>query len=555
MLEIVSKGFRTAKNLITGQTELTESNIDAALKEIRLSLLEADVDLAVVKSFLGRVKERAIGEIVPKELKSEKRRLKVSPGDHFTAICQDELEKLMGEGQTIGQPITFRRPLTTIMMVGLQGAGKTTTCGKLASYLKAQKRKVMLVAGDVYRPAAYEQLKVLGNSLNIPVFHKEGLMPPDLVRAALYAARERRVDVLILDTAGRLSIDEPLMKELEDVKAIMKPDNIFLVVDAMSGRDAVNTAAEFNRRLDITGFIMTKLDGDARGGSALSIKEVTGKPIRFLGMGEGLDKLEEFRPAGLASRILGMGDIVGLMKDFENVVDEREAKQDTKKLLSGQFTLEDFLKQMRSLQKLGSISDIMERFPIFGSAGMPEGMQLDDSVFTRFEAMIASMTKEEKANPQIINDSRAKRIARGSGHKTDEVKELVNRFSMMQNVMRHIGAQPGLLGALPGFKQLAQMRKLRGMDMKDLLGDMPPEALAQMGGAPGMMPPGMGPGMVPPGMNPAMVPPGINPAMLPPGMARMMRGAAPAAAPSSKDKAKAKAKKKQQKKARKAGRR
>ncbi len=553
MLEIVSKGFKTAKNLITGQTELTESNIDAALKEIRLSLLEADVDLAVVKAFLGRVKERAIGEIVPKELKSENRRLKVSPGDHFTAICQDELEKLMGEGQTIGQPITFRRPLTTIMMVGLQGAGKTTTCGKLANYLKAQKRKVMLVAGDVYRPAAYEQLKVLGDSLNIPVFHKEGLMPPDLVRAALYAARERRVDVLILDTAGRLAIDEPLMKELEDVKAIMKPDNIFLVVDAMSGRDAVNTAAEFNRRLDLTGFIMTKLDGDARGGSALSIKEVTGKPIRFLGMGEGLDKLEEFRPAGLASRILGMGDIVGLMKDFENVVDEREAKKDTKKLLSGQFTLEDFLKQMRSLQKLGSLTDIMERFPLFGSAGLPEGMQLDDKVFTRFEAMIASMTPQEKANPQIIDDSRARRIAKGSGHKSDEVKELVGHFSMMQNMMRHIGAQPGLLGALPGFKQLAQMRKLRGMDMKDLLGDMPPEALAQMGQMGG----GMGPGMMPPGMAPGMVPPGMNPAMLPPGMARMMPGmmrGAPAPV-TSKDKAKAKAKKKQQKKARKAARR
>lgn len=556
MLEIISKGFKNAKTALTGRTTLTEENIDEAVREIRVSLLEADVELSVVRTFLNRVKERALGEVVQVEVKSKGKKKSATPGEHFVMICQHELEKLMGPVEDA--PIVFRRPYTTIMMVGLQGTGKTTTCGKLAKTLLDDKRKPLLVAADIYRPAAIDQLQVIGERLGVPVFADPDLSPPDLCAEALRVAKKKKRDVIIFDTAGRLAIDEELMTELDQIKERTKPDNLFLVADAMAGQDTVKTASEFNRRLELTGFIMTKLDGDARGGAALSIKEITGKPIKFLGMGEELDKLEPFRPEGLASRILGMGDVVGLMQDFEQVVDEKQAERDTKKMLKGQFTLDDFMSQLKTLQKVGSVKDIYEKFPIFGDEGPPEGVNLDDSAFKVMESMIQSMTPHERREPDIIDDSRAQRIAKGSGRKPEQVKDLLNRFGMMQQMMQNLVAQPGLLGNLPGFKQLAQMRGMKGKGMQDLMG-MPGKLGKQLGA----MPPGGGglpglPGGAPPGGMPdmadmpdmgGMLPPGVSPAQA---MQAMQGGAQTRRVP--KDKQKAKNKRKQQRKARKKSR-
>ena len=545
MLEIVSKGFSAAKAKLTGKTELTAENIEDAVRDVRVSLLEADVEINVVKTFVDRVKDKAIGKVVATEVDGKKK-LKASPEEHFIAICQEELEALLGaQDAKEAQPITFRRPVTTIMMVGLQGTGKTTTTGKLASYLLKDKRKPLLVAADIYRPAAVDQLKVLGEQLGVPVFHEPGVKPEDMCAHALRKARDSGRDVVIFDTAGRLAIDDELMHELEQIKEKSKPDNIFLVVDAMSGQDAVRTAAEFNRRLPLSGFIMTKLDGDARGGAALSIREVTKKPIKFLGMGETLDKLEVFRPEGLASRILGMGDIVGLMKDFEQVVDEKQAERDTKKLLAGKFTLTDFLEQIKVIQKMGSFKDILDKFPLFGGGGMPEGVNVDDKQLVRIEAMIKSMTQKERDDPAKIDKSRAARIAKGSGVKDQEVTDLIGRFNMMQTMMQQIGQAPGLLGQLPGFKQLAQMRNIRNMSMDDVFGGMKgrPKMPGGMGGMGGMagMPPELASAM-------QAMPRGFTP----PGFAAPRGSGARPNQPSQKDK---KAKRKAQKQARKKGRR
>ena len=316
MLETVSKGFKAAKNKLQGRSEITAEVVDDALRDIRVSLLEADVSFDVVKRFVARVREKAIGEVVDTKVKTSKGTLKVGPQDHFIKICHDELEGLMGPVDTSLRFGKDRHRPTGIMMVGLQGSGKTTTAGKIANKLKKDGKRPMLVAADIYRPAAVDQLKVLGEQLGVPVFHQPGVQPPELCKAALAAAAHEKCNVVIYDTAGRLAIDDGLMTELEQIKANVGPHNVLLVVDAMIGQDSVRTAAEFDRRIGLDGFILTKLDGDARGGAALSIKEVTGKPVKFLGMGETLDRLEEFRPEGLASRILGFGDVVGLMQDF-----------------------------------------------------------------------------------------------------------------------------------------------------------------------------------------------------------------------------------------------
>ncbi len=538
MLEIVSKGFKNARNILTGHVTLNEANIDEAMREIRVSLLEADVELGVVKTFLARVKDRAVGEVVKLSVEQGKKKLQRSPGEHFILICQNELENLMGP--TEEAPIAFRRPYTTIMMVGLQGVGKTTTVGKLAKYLKAQKRKPLLVAADIYRPAAVEQLKVLGERIGVPVFAKEGLAPPQLCADALREAKKRKRDVVIFDTAGRLAVDDELMRELEEIKSLTKPHETFLVCDAMAGQDTVRTASEFNRRLDLSGFIMTKLDGDARGGAALSIKEITGKPIKFLGMGEGLDKLETFRPEGLASRILGMGDIVGLMKDFEAVVDEKEAERDTKKLLRGQFTLDDFLKQIKLLQNMGNAKDLFDKF--LGDQ-IPEGAEVDDSAFKVMESLIHSMTPVERTQPTIIDKSRAARIAKGSGRKPEQVMDLVQRFAMMQQMMAGIAQQPGLMANLPGFKQLNQMRQMKGGAKGDAFG-RPEDMMKQLGIKPGSLPPGgFPPGMMPDGM--------MQPGMTPPTMEGMQAPSPQVKLRTPKQKKNAKDKRKAQRKARK----
>ncbi len=536
MLETITKGFKTARNRLRGQVELTPANIEEALRDVRVALLEGDVDLNVVRRFIAQVQEKALGEVVALSAENARgRKIVTEPGDHFIKICHDELEALMGPVDTSlhqakGKP-------TGVMVVGLQGSGKTTTAAKLAGYLKRTgAKRPMLVAADVYRPAAVEQLQVLGKKLDVPVFNEPGVAPPEMCRHALAEAAKHKNDVVIFDTAGRLAIDEQMMTELEQVKAAVQPENILLVCDAMIGQDAVRTAAEFNRRLALDGFILTKLDGDARGGAALSIKEITGKPIKFVGMGEGLDKLEEFRPDGLASRILGFGDIVGLMKDFEDVVDEDKAEEDAKKILSGNFHLGDFVEQIKLVKKMGPVSELMERFPLFGD--MPEGFSFDDKALDRIQAMVGSMTEAERQDPDIITPARVKRIALGSGRKDTEVQGLLAQYRQMRQVMKQIGSAPGLLARLPGFRNIAQLRQLQGKGMDDLFGDDAAAVQAAMGG--GMDPKAMA--------RAAGMPAGMTPRMPAGAMAkaRMMGYAPPTGKPIDKAKLREKRKRERQ---------
>ena len=527
MLETISKGFRTVKHRFQGKRELTEENIDEALRDIRVSLLEADVDFKVVRQFVAAVKEKAVGEVVRVVASKDGQKIKVNPGDHFINLCHQELGNLMGPVDT---SLKYSAGVTKIMMVGLQGSGKTTTAGKLARYLVEKGRKPLLVAADIYRPAAVEQLKVLGRRLDVPVYHEDGQTPPHICQAAVDYARAKGRDVVIFDTAGRLAIDDTLMNELEDIKRRTRPDNILLVVDSMIGQDAVRTAKTFDERIGLSGFIMTKLDGDARGGAAVSIKAVTGKPIKFLGMGEGSEALEEFRPEGLAGRIMGFGDVVGLMSDFQKVVDEETAEADARKLLSGKFNMWDFLEQIRTIRKMGPLKDLLDKLPFFADS-LPEGFQIDDKALTRIEAMIQSMTKSERDKPDIIEKQprRALRIGKGCGVPAQEIVELVTRFKAMRKIMQAIGSPGGggLLSRLPGFKQMAQMQQLKNMDLGSMLGDMGGgggmPGMGGMGGFPGMGGmggmggfPGMGGGMPTPEMIREMLP-GLPKGYLPPG--------------------------------------
>ncbi|MEI6128225.1 MAG: signal recognition particle protein [Pseudomonadota bacterium] len=464
MLEVITNGFNKARDRLQGRIELTEANIEDALKDIRQSLLEADVNFTVVKNFAAHIKEKALGEVVETRVSHKGKKLKATPGEHFINICYEELIALMGP---VDVSIKFSsRPVSSIMLLGLQGCGKTTTAGKLASYLRSAKnKKPLLVAADIYRPAAVEQLQVIGNSLNIPVYSEKDALPPLICKRALEHAKSMGCDVAIFDTAGRLAIDESLMLELEQIASATQPENTLLVCDAMIGQDAVKTAEEFNRRLNVSGFILTKLDGDARGGSALSIKEVTGKHIKFLGTGESLDRLEEFRPEGLASRILGFGDVVGLMKDFEEVVDEKKAEADAIKMLKGQFTMVDFLEQIQAIKKMGPLQDLVEKIPFFNQ--MAGNAVVDDREMVKVEAIIRSMTQDERKQPDIINDNRKKRIARGSGRSIKDVSEILKRFKTMRDVMKNMSKSgllsrmassfsnlPGLGGDMPGLGNL-----------------------------------------------------------------------------------------------------
>ncbi|WP_437278272.1 signal recognition particle protein [Sorangium sp. So ce375] len=507
MFDTLTRGFRQARNRLAGLTELTASNIDVALREVRLSLLEADVEIGVVKAFLARVKEAAVGRTLETRVKHAGEVHQVSASDHFIKICHDELEAMMThEGDEIawadGGP-------TGIMMVGLQGSGKTTSCAKLSRYLEKQGKKPLLVAADMQRPAAVEQLKVLGESLKIPVFNVPGESPVAICAAARGEAKRLGRDVIIYDTAGRLAIDEPLMQELAQIKDATKPENIFLVVDAMIGQDAVKTARGFNERLSIGGVVLTKLDGDARGGAALSIKEVTGAPVLFTGIGETTDKFEPFRADGMASRILGMGDVVGLMQDFEEVVDQKKAEKDAARMLQGDFTLEDFLDQVRMIQKMGSLKDLVDKLPLGGMfpGGLPQDVNLDDRELVRIEAIIQSMTRFEKSDPYALvrEPKRVERIAKGSGSKPEAVSELVQKFLFMRQMMSGLGQNMGLLGKIPGMKQMNMAKNLREMQKQMMAGGglpgmgMPGMGMPGMGGFPGMGFPGM-PGMGMPGM-------------------------------------------------------
>jgi signal recognition particle subunit SRP54 len=505
VFDTLKKGFREAQNRLAGLTELDAKNVQPALREVRLSLLEADVELGVVKRFLARVEEKAVGKTVQTTVKHGGEKHQVSASDQFVKICHDELVAMMShEGEAIRFAEDKKR--TGIMMVGLQGSGKTTTCAKLARLLEKEGRKPLLVAADMQRPAAVEQLKVLGEQIDVPVFNVPGQTPLEICRAADAEAKRLGRDVIVYDTAGRLAIDEPLMKELGDIRGAVSPENIFLVIDAMIGQDAVKTAAAFNERLGITGVVLTKLDGDARGGAALSVKEVTGAPILFAGVGEGTDKLEEFRPDGMAGRILGMGDVVGLIKDFEGVVDQKKAEEDAMRMLSGEFTLDDFLAQVKTIQQMGSLKDLVERIPGLGGM-MPPGADIDDKELVRIEAMIQSMTLVERQDPNALirEPNRVKRIARGSGCPEQAVTELVQKFLFMRQMIGGMGGDMGMLSRIPGMKNLAMARNLRRA-MKS--GKVPPGMGMPGMGMPGM--PGMGmPGMGMPGM-PGMGFPGMG---------------------------------------------
>ncbi|MBM4344259.1 MAG: signal recognition particle protein [Deltaproteobacteria bacterium] len=496
MLETITKGFRSARFRLQGYRELDEDTLEEVLGDIRTSLLEADVEVGVAKRFLAEVKAKAVGEVVQVRAKDAAgQQHRVSPQDQFVKICHDELMALMDSGEEEGLQLK-PKGITSIMMVGLQGSGKTTTAGKLANLYKSMGKKVMLVAADIYRPAAIDQLQVLGQRVDVPVFTVPGMLPPDLCEKGLWKARSEACDIVIFDTAGRLSIDEQLMAELGEIRKRSPPDHVLLVVDAMIGQDAVTTARHFNDKVGIDGVVLTKLDGDARGGAALSVKMVTGAPVRFVGLGEGLDKLEPFRAEGMASRILGMGDVVSLVNEFSKHVDEKKAEQDARRLLSGKFTLVDFLEQIRLLKKMGSLRDVMEKLPFFGDA-MADGVKFDDKQLVVVESIIQSMTPLERRKPQLINARRVQRIARGSGRKPQDVLDLMQRFDVMRQMMARIGQAPGLLSKLPGFGQLAQLNKLKGGGVDDFF-----DQLQGMGGG--------GAGAAMPGM-PAMGKPGSMP--------------------------------------------
>ena len=450
MLETLTKGFGAARERLSGVRELSEENVSEALRDVRMSLLEADVDLSVVRDFLERVKQNALGSKVETRVRDAAGRvMRVSPGQHFVKACHDELVALMGPVDTSLVKADGR---TSVMLVGLQGVGKTTVAGKLARRLQSQGKRPLLVAADVQRPAAAEQLEQLGKRLEVAVVRGgAGDTPVAICGTALQRARDEGFDAIVYDTAGRLAIDDELMSELQQITGLVRPANTLLVCDALMGRDAVTVAKAFSERLKLDGLILTKLDGDARGGAALAVKSVTGVPIKFLGTGEALERLEEFRPEGLASRILGMGDIVGLVQDLEGVVDAKEAEEDAERMLRGRFGLDDLLKQLRAMKKLGPLREIVAKLPMMG--GLAE--QVDDGELVKVESLIRSMTPDERKRPDIIDKSRAARIARGSGRRSKDVRELVTRFEQMREMMATLGSKGGLLSRMSGLGDLA----------------------------------------------------------------------------------------------------
>jgi signal recognition particle subunit SRP54 len=437
MLEDLTQKLESAFQKLRGYGKLTEKNISDSLKEVRRALLEADVNYKVVKDFVASVEEKAIGEEV---LRS------VTPGQMIVKIVNDELIHLLGSTTT--QIKTAGIPPTIIMLCGLQGSGKTTFAAKLANYLRKRGRKPMLVAADVYRPAAIQQLRVLGKSLDIPVY-EEGLGDPETISFnAISGARKQMCDTIILDTAGRLHIDANMMDELVKVKARVRPHEILFVADGMTGQDAVNTAKEFAGKLDFDGVVLTKMDGDARGGAALSIRAVTGKPIKFMGVGEKPDEIEQFHPDRLASRILGMGDVVTFVEKAQDTIDKEKAEKLEKKFRKAEFDLEDFKDQLQQIKKMGSLESLIKMIP--GIGRQLKDVQVDESQFVRVEAIINSMTRDERQNPKILNGSRRKRIADGSGTRVQDINQLMNQFTQMKKMMKQFkGKSMRGLGGLP----------------------------------------------------------------------------------------------------------
>ena len=409
---------------------LTEKDVKEAMREVRLALLEADVNFKVVKNFVNTVSEKAIGLDVFEGL---------NPGQQVVKIVHEQLIELLGGAQS---RVTFsQKPPTIYMMVGLQGAGKTTSCAKLAANLRRQGKRSLLVACDIYRPAAVKQLQVVGGNYGIPVFEMgTNVKPADIARAAIQQATEQSEDVIIIDTAGRLHIDEALMDELREIKTTVRPQEILLVVDAMTGQDAVTVAESFNDALGIDGVIITKLDGDARGGAALSVRAVTSKPIKYVGLGEKVEDFEPFHPDRMASRILGMGDVLSLVEKAQEAFDEKQAAELEKKMRTNEFDLEDFLTQMQQIKKMGSIKDILGMIPGMSSLNVGDA-EIDEKQMAHVEAMIRSMTKAERRNPTILNGPRKKRIAMGSGRSIQEVNRLLKQFEDMRKMMKHFSTE------------------------------------------------------------------------------------------------------------------
>ena len=441
MFENLSDKLDAAFRKLKGHGKLSEKNIEDGLKEVRMALLEADVHYRVTKHFISEVKERALGQEVLASL---------TPAQQVIKIVNEELTELMGS-QNEDLNLSGPSP-AAVMLVGLQGSGKTTTAGKLSVFLRKKGRKPFLVPADVYRPAAIDQLKKLGQQLEVPVFSSSTDMDPvDICRQAKTAAHQQGCDTLLLDTAGRLHIDDDLMAELSRIKDTVKPADILLVADAMTGQDAVNIAESFNETLDIGGVVLTKMDGDARGGAALSIREITGKPIKFIGVGEKLSELEPFHPDRLASSILGMGDVLTLIEKAQDAVDEKTAAELEKKLRKSQFTLEDFRDQMVQIRKMGSLGDIMKMIPGMGKLKQMKNLDVDENEFVRIEAIINSMTPREREQHTIINGSRRKRIAKGSGTRVQDVNRLLKNYTQLLKMLKKLnkggmnGLQRGML--------------------------------------------------------------------------------------------------------------
>ena len=445
--EGLSSRLQAITKKLSGKARITESDLKEVLREVKLALLEADVNYKIVKDFIADVNEKALGQDVLKSL---------TPGQQVVKIVKDEMEELLG-GTT--SKINFTpNPPTIIMLVGLQGSGKTTTAGKLANLLRKQGKKPLLVACDVYRPAAIKQLQVVGAQLNIPVFANENSKDvPHIAKQAINEAMSKLNDVIILDTAGRLHIDEELMQELKNIKTNVKPHEILLVVDSMTGQDAVNVAEHFNQDLGIDGVILTKLDGDTRGGAALSVKKVTGKPIKFAATGEKLSDIEEFHPDRMTSRILGMGDMLSVIEKAEEAFDIEEAEKLEKKLKKQEFDLDDYLTQLRQMKKMGSFSSILKMIPGMNKFG---DIKVDDKEFVKIEAIICSMTKKEKRNTNLLNASRRLRIAKGSGTQVSDINKFINSYEMTRKMMKKM---QGSKGGMKNMLNNLDINSLKGM--------------------------------------------------------------------------------------------
>ncbi|HET6456037.1 MAG TPA: signal recognition particle protein [Armatimonadota bacterium] len=427
MFESLSEKLQSVFKKLRGKGALTEADVNEALREVRLVLLEADVNFRVVKDFIARIRERAVGQEVLQSL---------TPAQQVVKIVNEELTNLLG-GNEVGLKLA-QKPPTIIMLAGLQGSGKTTTAAKLANTLRKQGRKPLLVAADIYRPAAIKQLQVLGDQIGIPVFtlgDKQDAV--SIGKAAVASAQSNGQDVVILDTAGRLHIDEGMMDELKRLKAAISPNEVLLVVDAMTGQDAVNVAEQFNQALEVDGFIVTKLDSDARGGAALSIKAVTGHPIKFAGVGEKLDALEPFHPERMAGRVLGMGDVLSLIEKAESAFDQEKADELERRLRENKFDFEDYLEQLQQMRKMGPLDQLLGMIPGLNPKQM-KGVEIDESQIGKVEAIIRSMTREERHHPEVMNGSRRRRIAAGSGTSVQEVNRLMNQFEQMKKMIRDL---------------------------------------------------------------------------------------------------------------------